>query len=222
MKKVTIILALIMATTVVNAQHMDHSAAMGSNNNSSKAVVSSKYLALNQAMRKLWSDHMHWTLATVDAFFNEPRQLETKLNRLLANQKEIGAAIVPYYGQAAGDKLAQLLTEHIQLAVPVLKAAQANDKTSLDIALANWYKNAKEIADFLSAANPKNWPASATEPALKMHITHTTGYAVNILKGDYASSVKGFEEALNHMLMLADILTDGIAKQFPEKFSNGH
>jgi hypothetical protein len=207
-----------MAYTAVSAQQMEHSTTM---NMKHETMTSPKtnYLALNQAMRKLWSDHMHWTLATVDAFFNEPKQLETKLNRLLENQKQIGAAIVPYYGHAAGDKLAKLLTEHIELAVPVLKAAQANDKASLDAALANWYKNANEIADFLSAANPKNWPKSATEPALKMHITHTTQYAVNILKGEYGNSITGFEAALNHMLMLADILTDGIVKQFPEKFT---
>lgn len=219
MKKLPILISLIMVCTAANAQQIEHSTKM-SMKHETKISPKSNYLALNQAMRKLWSDHMHWTLATVDAFFNEPGQLETKLNRLLENQKQIGAAIVPYYGQAAGDKLAKLLTEHIELAVPVLKAAQANDKSSLDAALANWYKNANEIADFLSAANPKNWPESATEPALKMHITHTTQYAVNILKGEYSSSVNGFEEALHHMLMLADVLTDGIVKQFPEKFNS--
>jgi hypothetical protein len=217
MKKIIIMIAFIMATISVSAQHTDHSSAMNSNN-TSKSIKNTSYMELNQAMRKLWSDHMHWTLATVDAFFNEPKQLETKLNRLLQNQKDIGAAIVPFYGQAAGDKLAALLTEHIQLAVPVLKAAQANDKPTLDIVLANWYKNANDIAGFLSSANPKNWPQTTTGSALKMHITHTTEYAVNILKDNYAPSIKGFEEALNHMLMLADILTEGIAKQFPDKF----
>ncbi|HSD13813.1 MAG TPA: hypothetical protein VLB74_04120, partial [Flavobacterium sp.] len=157
-------------------------------------------------------------LATVDAFYNEPNQVEVKLNRLLENQKQIGAAIVPFYGKAAGDQLAKLLKEHIEGAIPVLKAAKANDKPALDKALAAWYKNAKEIADFLSAANPKNWPESVTEPALKSHITHTTEYSVNILKGDYKSSVDGFEGALQHMLMLADVLSEGIAKQFPDKF----
>jgi hypothetical protein len=219
MKKILILIALITTTISVDAQQMNHKSAGKMH---SSATEKDSKLALNQAMRKLWSDHMHWTLATVDAFFNEPAQLETKLGRLLENQKQIGAAIIPYYGQAAGDKLAKLLTEHIQLAVPVLTAAKANDKASLDAALANWYKNANEIADFLSAANPKSWPKSATESALKMHITHTTGYAVNILKGDFAASIKNFEEALNHMLMLADILTDGIVKQFPEKFRNSH
>src|SRR5688572_18266870 len=182
MKSLTIIIAFMMTTTVVNAQHMSHPAKA-----TTETVNNSKYLELNQAMRKLWSDHMHWTLSTVDAFFNEPKQVETKLNRLLQNQKEIGASIVPFYGRAAGDKLAKLLTEHIELAVPVLKAAKANDKASLDTSLANWYKNANEIAGFLSAANPKNWPPSATESALKTHITHTTEYAVHILKGEYAS-----------------------------------
>lgn len=181
-------------------------------------ITSSKYIELNQAMRKLWSDHMHWTLATVDAFFNEPSQVETKLNRLLDNQKEIGAAIVPYYGQAAGDKLTALLTVHIQQAVPVLQAAQNNDQAALDKALADWYKNANDIATFLSEANPKNWPTSVTEHHLSTHITQTTEYAVNILKGDYSASTKGFEEALQHMLMLADLLAKGIAEQFPDKF----
>lgn len=215
MKKVTIIIALVMATISVDAQQMNHSAMSTTTNTVESGKTS--YLSLNQHMRKLWSDHMHWTLSTVDAFFNEPKQLESKLNRLIANQKEIGAAIVPFYGQAAGDKLGKLLTEHIELAVPVLKAAQANDKAALDIALASWYKNANDIAGFLSAANPKNWPASATESALKMHITHTTEYAVNIMKGEYATSIQGFEGALHHMLMLADILSEGIAKQFPSK-----
>ena len=217
MKKILFILSFVMATTALLAQEMNHNALVSIHNTNENKK--DNYLALNQAMRKLWSDHMHWTLATVDAFFNEPKQLGSKLNRLLANQQEIGTAIAPYYGQAAGDKLAQLLTEHIELAVPVLKAAQANDKAALDRALANWYRNANEVAAFLSAANPKNWPAAATAGALKMHISHTTDYAVNIMKGEYDTSIKGFESALQHMLMLADLLSDGIVKQFPGKFS---
>ncbi len=117
-------------------------------------LESTKYKTLNTEMRKLWSDHMHWTLATVDAFFNEPAQVESKLNRLLKNQQDIGASIVPYYGKEAGDALAKLLTEHIQGAVPVLTAAKNGDSTALNTALAPWYANASEIAQFLSKPNP--------------------------------------------------------------------
>lgn len=177
-----------------------------------------QYDQLNASMRKLWSDHMHWTLATVEAFFHNPDALNSHLQRLLQNQKDIGAAIVPYYGQAAGDQLAALLTEHINLAVPVLQAAQNNDQPSLDVAVADWNQNARDIADFLTAANPDNWPQTATEPALLHHIEHTIDYSVKILKGDHQGALSTFEHALNHMLALADTLSEGIARQFPDKF----
>lgn len=214
MKRLTIVLALIIAAFAINAQQMNHSEMKGA----TKFQNSVKYQALNKAMRKLWSAHMYWTLLTVDAFYNDPKGVDAKLHRLLQNQKDIGAAIVPFYGQAAGDKLAELLKEHIQGAVPVLQAAKSDDKAALDKAVKNWYANAKEIGDFLASANPKNWMAKDTESALEMHITHTIAYSVSILKSDYTQSFGGFEEALHHMLHLADILSDGIAKQFPEKF----
>ena len=216
MKRLTIVLAFIIAAFAVNAQQMNHSGMKAAT--SSRWQKSVKYQALNKAMRELWSAHMYWTLLTVDAFYNDAKGLDAKLNRLLQNQKDIGSAIVPFYGQAAGDKLTELLKVHIQDAVPVLQAAKSDDKAALDKAVKNWYANAKEIGDFLASANPKNWMAKDTESALEMHITHTIAYSVSILKSDYTKSFGGFEEALHHMLHLADILSDGIAKQFPEKF----
>ncbi len=52
-----------------------------------------------------------------------------------------------------------------------------------------------------------------------MHIQQTTGYAVDFLKGDYASMVANYDEAYHHMMMLADILSAGIVAQFPDKFA---
>ncbi|MCC6290230.1 MAG: hypothetical protein IT249_20310 [Chitinophagaceae bacterium] len=216
MKRLTIILALTIAAFAVNAQQMNHSEMKGAA--SAKWQKSVKYQELNKAMRELWSAHMYWTLLTVDAFYNDPKGVDAKLHRLLQNQKDIGAAIVPFYGEAAGNKLAELLKVHIQDAVPVLQAAKNDDKAALDKAVKDWYANAKEIGDFLASANPKNWMAKDTESALEMHITHTIAYSVSILKSDYTQSFGGFEEALHHMLHLADILSDGIAKQFPDKF----
>lgn len=177
-----------------------------------------KQKQLQSGMKKLWSDHMHWTLSTVDAFLNDNSNLNSSLTRLLQNQKDIGAAIVPYYGQEAGDQLAELMTEHINLAIPVLTAAKNSDEAALNIAVANWYQNAEDIANFLTAANPNNWPKTATQPALKHHIDHTVDYSVKILTGDYEGANASFEIALEHMLMLADILSDGIIQQFPDKF----
>lgn len=178
----------------------------------------SKTQQLHTAMQKLWADHMIWTYVTVDAFYHNPSALQPSLDRLLQNQKDIGAAIVPYYGQAAGDKLAALLTTHINQAIPVLTAARNNDKIALDKALADWNANAKDIADFLTAANPKNWPATATQPMMKTHIDQTTAYAVYLLKNDYTNAVIKFDEARQHMVEMGTVLASGIIKQYPEKF----
>lgn len=178
-----------------------------------------KQVALYTAMRELWTDHMQWTYSTVDAFFHDQTAVQPTLDRLLQNQQDMGAAIVPFYGQEAGDQLAALLTTHIQQAVPVLTAAQAGDSAALDKALADWYANAKEIADFLSAANPENWPTSATEPMMEHHIDQTTVYATDLLKGDYAAAIKDYDEAFDHMMELSDILAKGIIAQFPDKFA---
>lgn len=179
---------------------------------------SEQYDQLNANMRKLWSDHMHWTLATVEAYYNNPAALNSSLGRLLQNQKDIGAAIVPYYGQAAGDTLASLLTQHIQLAVPVLQAAKDNNQPALNTSVNNWNNNARDISSFLTTANPANWPQSATEPFMLHHIEQTIDYSVKILNNDRAGALAGFDHALDHMLDLADILSQGIVKQFPSKF----
>jgi hypothetical protein len=181
-------------------------------------LTSSKYEQLHKGMQSLWADHMQWTFTTVDAFFNNPNGLDGNLNRLLQNQKDIGAAIVPYYGQAAGDQLAKLLTEHIQGAVPVLTAAKNGNQSALNTALADWYQNAQDIADFLAGANPTNWKQAEMRDMMKGHIDQTTTYAVHLLQKDYTNAIKVFDEANHHMAMMADMLSEGIAKQFPNKF----
>lgn len=177
-----------------------------------------KEIKLYTSMRELWTDHMQWTYATVDAFFHNPDALQPTLARLLRNQRDSGAAFVPYYGKAAGDRLGDLLTTHIKLAVPVLEAAQAGDEAALDKALDDWYANAQEVADFLTTLNPQYWPSSLMRPLWKTHITQTTGYSVDLLDGDYTRAIKDFGKAFDHMMMLSDVLSQGIIGQFPGRF----
>ncbi len=199
------------AVTARSAAHADHP-------KDAFLLKNAKQIAFHDAMRMLWEDHMQWTYATIYSFFHNPTGVEDHLARLLQNQKDIGDAVASVYGKEAGDKMTALLTTHIQQAVPVLKAAQAGDTPALKKALDDWYANAQDIADFLSAANPKSWPASATRPMMKMHIDQTTAYAVHLLKGEYAAAVKQYGEARHHMIEMADVLSAGIMSQFPNKF----
>ena len=190
-----------------------HTPAPGKATISAKAAAKQRDLYL--AMRDLWSQHMEWTYAAVTAFVSDSPGFDASVDRLLQNQKDIGNAIKPFYGKAAGNKLTALLTEHIQLAVPVLVAAKKGDSDALDAAVADWYRNAREIGSFLAKANP-GWKGA--RKMLKVHITQTVAYASDQLQGDYAKSIRDYDEAEAHMLMLADQLSAGIIKGFPGRF----
>src|SRR5829696_7489682 len=116
--------------------------------------------AFQDAMRKLWEDHITWTrLFIVSAAADLPDKGPTT-NRLLQNQVDIGNAIKPYYGEAVGEKLTTLLKEHITTAAEVVTAAKAGDTAKMADANRRWFANADAIAAFLSGANPKNWPSA--------------------------------------------------------------
>ena len=178
----------------------------------------SKQGALQDAMRKLWEDHITWTRIFIISAAGDLPDKTAATDRLLQNQVDIGNAIKPYYGDAAGNKLTALLKEHITTAAEVVAAAKANDQAKLADANKRWFANADQIADFLSAANPKNWPQAEMRSMMRDHLDLTTKEAVARLHGDWAGDVKAYDDVHNQILRMADGLTMGIVKQFPDKF----
>ena len=126
-------------------------------------------------------------------------------------------AIKPYYGSEAGDKLSALLKEHIMIAAEIVKAAKANQKEQVTEQQQKWSKNGKEIAAFLSGANPK-WPKTTLEDMLQKHLDLTTGEVVSRLQKDWKSDIEFYDRGHEHMLMFSDALTDGIVQQYPARF----
>lgn len=172
---------------------------------------------LQMTMRKLWEDHITYTRNYIISAVADLPDQDAVAKRLLQNQDDIGAAMKPYYGDA-GKKLAGLLRDHILIATEVVKAAKEDDKTQLDAAQKKWSANGKDIAGLLSGANP-NWPKQQLETMLQTHLDLTTGEVVGRLKKDWASDIKSYDDGHVHMLKLADMLTDGIVKQFPDEFA---
>ena len=117
--------------------------------------VSEAELALRQGMRKLWEDHVTWTRLAVISLTTGAPDTNATVARLLRNQVDIGNAIVPFYGNAAGKQLTRLLREHILVAADVIAAARAKDARKLAGEQAAWQRNADEIAVFLNGGEPR-------------------------------------------------------------------
>ena len=166
---------------------------------------------------RLWSDHVIWTRDYIVAAVADMPDVSVAAARLMRNQEDLGAAIVPYYGQDAGNKLTALLKEHIAIAVDLIKAAKVDDQDTYKAADEKWHTNAREIAQFLSSANP-NWPYAALEKMMYEHLKVTTAEVVARLGQDWEGDVKAFDEVFTQILMMAKDLAMGIMKQFPDKF----
>ena len=179
-------------------------------------------LAFHDAMRKLWEDHITWTRLFIVSAATEAGNLPDlgpTVDRLLANQTDIGDAIKPFYGDAAGDQLTALLREHILTAADLVAAAKAGDGDAVAAASVAWYANADEIATFLSEANPKHWPLEEMKAMMREHLDLTLQEAVARLQGRYADDIAAYEKVHVAILEMADMLSDGIVAQFPSGFA---
>lgn len=273
--------------------------------------------AFHDRMRELWSDHVVYTRNFIVSSTAALPDTTEVLQRLLRNQDEIGEAIKPYYGDAAGSQLASLLRSHIQLAGKALVAAKGSqtahvgmhqsmyvssgmgEKTGDTITVradttvhtdririnsqnpnppmrgdttkaragvtkqptvrpdtaapANVYAegqvqvqasqqagqqagqvdtvawnqtivalraNGDSIAMFLSQANPRGFAREPLRGGLQMHIDLLLKEATAQIKKDWSGSLAAFDESLDQGQQMADMLSEGIMKQFPSRFNN--
>ena len=206
-----IVVSLLLLTSVLTANSSVRTA-------EAKAKMDAQ--AFHDDMRKLWEDHITWTrLVIVGVIGDLPAaDLEESVKRLLQNQVDIGNAIKPFYGAEAGDQFTELLTDHILIAAEILQAAEDVNTAALNDASARWYANADDIAKFLNAANPENWPLEEMKAMMREHLDLTLREAVAYLQGDYAASVAFYDLVHNQALEMADMLSEGIIRQFPKKF----
>jgi hypothetical protein len=180
--------------------------------------ISRSELRLRRDMRKLWEDHITWTRLAIISLTTGSPDTQATVDRLLRNQTDIGNAIKPFYGNAAGTQMTGLLRQHILIAADVIAAAKAGDEAKLADSQARWEANADEIAGFLSHANPKAWKLGEMKAMMREHLKLTTDEAVARLQGNWDADVTAYDAVHRQALQMADMLSAGIVRQFPRRF----
>jgi hypothetical protein len=176
--------------------------------------------SLRSAMRRLWTDHVIWTrMYIVAAVADGPLADDGAASaaRLLRNQDDIGRAVVPFYGKEAGAQLTDLLKQHILIAVDLVAAAKSGNQAKFQEEDDRWTRNAEQIADLLSGANP-SWPKADVVDLLGQHLALTKDETVARLQQNWDADVEAFDQIFTEILTVADVLTSGLIKQFPQRF----
>src|SRR5436853_3097395 len=85
--------------------------------------VSALKVDLKSSLRKLLTDHGVYTVFVLKSIVDGNKDTKVFLDRLLANQKDIGDQLKPIVGNNKGNEVTAVLTEHIKLAGNVITAA---------------------------------------------------------------------------------------------------
>jgi hypothetical protein len=184
-----------------------------------QAPTSAKVNETGAALRDLWVGHVFWVRNVVVSTFsgNQPAVAAAE-QEVVANARQIAAAIEPYYGKGASEKLFGLLAGHYGAVKQYLEATIAGRKGDQDAAYESLGRNASEIARFLSGANP-NLPFDTLNGLLLAHGGHHVQQIQQVHRKEYMDEARTWDAMTRHMYVIADALAGAIAKQFPKQFS---
>jgi hypothetical protein len=182
------------------------------------APVSNTAAKAKSEMRKLWQDHVVFMRSYLVSATSDSADTHDAANRLLQNQGAIVTLWTTYYGESNARKIGILLRDHVMISADIIKAANANDKDRWSELQRKWEANARNMAAFLASTNP-NWNAADLEILTQRYLELLGDQVSARMNQDAAADAKAYELAHNHMLRFADVLSDGIARQFPDRFA---
>lgn len=172
---------------------------------------------LQADLRSLWHGHVVHTREYAFAVHaKHAKQADRAANAVVANAKQIAAAIAGFYGKPAGDRMLELLAGHWGGVKALTDARFNNDQAGQDRAMSTLLANGGEIAKFLAGANP-NLPEDALKALLVGHVAHHQAQIQQVMAGDLKGEQATWVAMQAHMNTIADALAAGIAKQFPDK-----
>lgn len=172
---------------------------------------------LHAAMRGLWQGHIVATRDYALAVHAGSAAAQQKSEAAaIDNARQIADAVGGFYGASAADTTLKALGGHWAGVKALTLAAKAGNPAAEQKAMDDLATNAAAIAQFLAGANPQNWTVSQLQGGLLMHAgDHKQQVDAMMANAPAAQQARLWADMQHHMGMIADVLSDGLARQFP-------
>ena len=171
-----------------------------------------------------WEGHVNYIAKAIEAMMDRqnavtqgrPMEVEVIQTRLDKNSEDIGNLLAPYYGPDAASAFSDLIKAHVENGLATVNAINQNqDTTELKAA---GIANGEEIAAYLTALDPTNWPYDTVLGIWKSHLDCTAEQAKYRSEMNYTGEMSAYDSCREGINTLADAFSAGIIDQFPEKF----
>lgn len=173
-----------------------------------------RQICLMNRIRQLWGQHVYWTRFFIISTAADLGDLEPVTKRLLQNPKDFAGLLTPIYGRKAAGRFEELFTQHLLIAADLVNAAKNGEADKANAARDKWYKNADEIAGFLSCIN-RWWDKATWKKMLYSHLEMTEKEATLRLQKNYTADISVFDDIENEAFEMADYMFCGIIRTCP-------
>lgn len=138
-------------------------------------------------------------------------------DRLFEIPRDFSNVFRIYYGEEVAGNVEQLFRQQLNYTVKLLHnyitAKTTGNQWEIENTKKAWYKNADKLADYLSKINPA-WDNSKLKDLFRHQLQMTEDEIGKRTRGDYSADVYLYDFIEYYGLMMADIMADGIIKQF--------
>jgi peptidoglycan hydrolase-like protein with peptidoglycan-binding domain len=199
--------------------HLKADGGSSMNVGSTSMQASTKAADLRVAMNRLLREHVNLSLNVLRNAYDGSPQFAASADSLDKNTQDIATAVGSVYGQGAHDAFLKLWRNHIGFFANYTTGLKTNDAAKMQQAKLDLQQYSFDFATLMNGANPTYFVKAALMTNANAHVAQLLSSMDAYAKGDYATAYSLQREGDAHMGMVADYLSGGIVKQYPEKFN---
>jgi len=176
-----------------------------------------KRLVFKAEVSRLWIDNAIWSRQAILCLVDRLPGTEESLYRLMINQEDMGRMFTRFYGREKGDEFCELISSNTSLTVSIIRNKSSNNSADLKAARDRMDYNVDRIIDYLIKVNP-NWNKEELSYLIHLQSKLFDLQLQNRVSGNFSYDIETFDRIISETYRLADVLSEGIIVQFPERF----
>lgn len=220
LKKVLIVTIVLVAVGALGFMLGKNKAAEDAANNQSASEESiySDSSDLRKALNIALAEHVALTTETMRASYDNHESSTALVDELDKNSRDIANIVGDFYGEDTETAFLKMWQDHITFFINYTVSAKNDDKEGKDQALSDLEDYSQEAAEFLASLN-SSLTTETTKPLLSKHRDLIIATIDDYAEESYPESFDKESQAYGQAGKLGDVLSDGIIKQFPDRFS---
>jgi hypothetical protein len=174
-------------------------------------------LKARMEMRRVWSDHATLTRQYIVSAASDNPDTEALAKRVQQNADDLANTLGQYYSDGVRARLSTLFRMHATLFSDAVTMAKTNEKDEMSSVQDKLEMNGRETIAFLCSLNPR-WDEATLRGEFEQHVNRENDELTAHVQQGGLGDLVASDEAQKQIVELADMLSSGIERQFPDRF----